>query len=454
MSLPNLIFDFPKIAINHSINWTRLNMVYYSIYLEAFRQSLNKIKENHEQFYNDFVSELDKEFDHQLRKSHFTETLSSYMDSFVDVRAQMRKIGMPVEFFDIMSYEAKKKVLDSAVLMLEKNKYETPSEVVYRRGKIRLLHYLNENKNSIPIMLVYAQINHFDLMDINYEKSVVRNLTSLGLDVYVLDWGYQGREDDHHSLHDYINFLNEATLALKERTGLEKIPIIGYCWGGLLSLIYTTLYKQNVESLVLIAAPVNFNKDNSLITTWVKAVDADRIIDEFGHIDGNMLDYAFMMRNPHRNLVDKYLKLFKSINDLRFMENFFEVERWLYNTPPIPGKMYRQIVNDLYKNNLLVENKLKVGDKIVNLKEVDIPLFVAVSEKDDLVSPESTLAIKDCVSSKDISEIRISGGHVGLIISKSSHEKLWPKITKWILEKNIKKSVKSKKDNEKSILTA
>jgi polyhydroxyalkanoate synthase len=411
------------------------------------------MKKNHEDFYNDFVSELDREFDHQLRKSHFTETLASYMDSFVDVRKQMRKSGMPVEYFDVMSYEAKKNLLNSAVLMLEKNKYATPSEVVYQRGKIRLLHYLNENKNAIPIILVYAQINHFDLMDINYDKSVVRNLTSLGLDVYVLDWGYQGREDDHHSLHDYINFLNEATSALKERTGLEKIPIIGYCWGGLLSLIYTALYKQNIESLVLIAAPVDFSKDNTLITTWVKSVDANKIIDEYGHIDGNMLDYAFMMRNPHRNLVDKYLKVFKSINDIKFMENFFEVERWLYNTPPIPGKMYRQIVNDLYKNNLLVANKLKVGDKTVNLKEVDVPLFVAVSEKDDLVSPESTFAVNECVSSNDISKIRMPGGHVGLIISKSSHERLWPNISKWIVEKNIYQSIKLKKDSEKSILT-
>ena len=86
-------------------------MAYYSIYLEAFRLTFNKIKENHETFYNDFVSELDREFDHQLRKSHFTETLSSYMDSFVDVRALMRKSGMPVEFFDVMSYEAKKMLL-------------------------------------------------------------------------------------------------------------------------------------------------------------------------------------------------------------------------------------------------------------------------------------------------------------------------------------------------------
>lgn len=447
---PNLV----KTLSDYYVNWARLSIDYFSIYLEAFKNTFCTTQENstYKEFYDNLVSKLDIEFTQQLKTDHFTKLLSSYIDSFIDVRECLRSTGIPIESYEILSYETKKNFLNMLVSSVGDSQYVTQSEIVYQRGKIRLLHYLNEN-NGIPVILVYAQINHFDLMDLNYEKSVVRRLGSLGLDVYVLDWGYRGREDDHLSLQDYINYLNEVILSFKEKTGLDKVPVIGYCWGGLVSLTYAALFKQNVQSLVLLATPVDFSKDDGLLATWSKAIDADKIINEFGHMDGNLLDYAFMMRNPHRNFIDKYFKTFTNFADRKFLENFFELERWLHNTPPIPGNIYRQIINDGYKKNSLIENKLKVGEKTVSLREIDIPLFVAVAEKDDLVSPASTLAVNQYISSTDKSQICISGGHVGLCISKVAHEKLWPEIAKWIKDKNGRYSVPTLNDEEKTVIT-
>jgi poly(3-hydroxyalkanoate) synthetase len=39
--------------------------------------------------------------------------------------------------------------------------------------------------------------------------------------------------------------------------------------------------------------------------------------------------------------------------------------------------------------------------KKIDLKQIDVPLLTIVAEKDDLASPESTLAIMDRVSSKE-----------------------------------------------------
>lgn len=204
------------------------------------------------------------------------------------------------------------------------------------------------------------------------------------------------------------------------------------------------------------AAPVDFSKDNTILANWAKAVDTDKIVDEIGHLDGQILDLAFLMRNPPRYAFDKYLKLFEKLDDKKFVENFISVEKWLYDTPIIPGKFFRKIINDCYKNNLLISNKMKIEDdkedidkeglrvgisgrekneRQINLKNISVPLLTIVAEQDDLVSPEATLAINDYVSSKDKRSISIPGGHVGLCISKNAHRKLWPEVAKWILSK-------------------
>jgi polyhydroxyalkanoate synthase len=180
------------------------------------------------------------------------------------------------------------------------------------------------------------------------------------------------------------------------------------------------------------ASPVDSGKDSSLLAECAIAVDADTIIDEYGHMDGQILDLAFVMRNPPRNLYDKYLKIFKNYNDKHFTDSFFAVENWLFNTPPIPGRLYRQIINDIYKKNLLIKELIKVNGRKVTLKNIDLPLLSVVAERDDLVSPSSTLAIGEFISSKENESIKIPGGHVGLCISKTAHEKLWPSIAEWL----------------------
>jgi hypothetical protein len=63
---------------------------------------------------------------------------------------------------------------------------------------------------------------------------------------------------------------------------------------------------------------------------------------------------------------------------------------------------------------------------------VDYQLFIC-QDCDKNSTPESTLAIKDYVSSKDKASLTIAGGHVELCTGKMAHEKLWPEAPKWII---------------------
>ena len=105
-------------------------------------------------------------------------------------------------------------------------------------------------------------------MDISQERSVVKRLLSEGLDVYLLDWGYPGWEDSSLSLTDYVNYVRDAIEDIKDKTGKNKVSILGYCWGGIIALIYSALNNQNVRNLILMAAPVDFSKDNTILANW------------------------------------------------------------------------------------------------------------------------------------------------------------------------------------------
>jgi polyhydroxyalkanoate synthase len=234
---------------------------------------------------------------------------------------------------------------------------------------------------------------------------------------------------------------------IEEKTLAEKVSILGYCWGGIFALIHVALHPEQIRNLVLMAVPIDFSTDDTILSQWSKAIDlVDPIIDEFGHLDGRVLDLGFMMRNPPRYGFDKYLKLFQRAYDWDFVDTFIDVERWLYDTPPIPGVLFSQIIKDCYRANKLQamsdgKNTFQLMDSEGNMKKVDIqknitmPVLSVIAQKDDLVSPASSLAINDYISSKDKAVLENPGGHVALCISDNAHKKLWPEVAKWLLSR-------------------
>jgi polyhydroxyalkanoate synthase len=457
-----------SILINPYLNGFRLLNTYNLIYLRAFEKAIaeerkdvigeattvmdagnkgtlfpNKV----ESTYNRWLNNVDHELEVELKSEHFNSLLSRYVQSLLELRSFFRKVGYPIDYLDWMfDWYVKSSMVFS---LIQKESHLAPFDVIYRKGKARLLHYRKNDqetsstiKKQQPLLIIYAPINTFHILDLNPRRSVVRDLlASNGLDIYLFDWGYPDWSDNHLSLQDYLGYVSDAVKVIKEQTQADKISILGYCWGGTFALVHAALHPEEIRNLVLMAVPVDFSKDDSILARWSKAIDVDSMMDEFGHMDGQVLDLEFLMRNPPRYGFDKYLKFFQRSYDREFVDTFIDVERWLYDTPPIPGALFRQIINNCYRNNLLISGEMEVIDREGRKQKVDIqknitmPVLSVIAQQDDLVSPASSLAINDYISSKDKSILENPGGHVALCISNTAHKKLWPEVAKWLLSR-------------------
>ena len=462
-----------------------LYSAYNSAYLKAFEQAFSvhsralgldatEAADEIPILYDMWLTSLDKQLDEELKSTTFTSLLSYYTDSLVELHSIMRQAGYPMYYFRNLMNSYMESIAKFSSSIQNTNLDQAPYDVVFAKGKSRLLHYYYHDSSNIgneigmdnkysqsgsksslipsasleqqqllrppPVIITYAPINRFQVMDINPYRSVVRALLSSGLDVYLLDWGYPHLEDSSVSLSDYINYLKDAVQIIKDKTGFDKISMLAYCWGGIIGTIYAALNNDNLKSLVLMAVPIDSNKDNTIIARWLKALDVDKVVDEFGSVDGLLLEFAFTMRNPPRYAFDRYVRLYSRLYDKVFVKTFWSFQNWLTDTPLIPGNLFRNIINDCYKNNLLVSNKMQInGDNsnnTIDLRKISVPLLTIVAEHDDLVSPESTLSINSLVSSTEKTSFVYPGDHVGLCISTEAHEKLWPKVSKWILSQS------------------
>jgi polyhydroxyalkanoate synthase len=255
----------------------QLNSIYNSIYFRSFQEAYNTrnggiTTKSAEIFYNEWLRLSDRNLDNELKSSSFTSLLAQYVNVLVELRTILRKAGYPVYYFGWLFDSFVRNIMVFA--SIEKDFDLTSFDTMSVRGKTRLLHYKSIDKHTQgqepahPILMIYAPINRFHIMDISQERSVVKSLLSKGLDVYLLDWGYPDWEDSSLSLTDYVNYVRDAIQDIIDKTDTNKVSILGYCWGGIIALIYSALNNRNVRNLTLMAAPVDFSKDNTVLANW------------------------------------------------------------------------------------------------------------------------------------------------------------------------------------------
>ena len=173
----------------------------------------------------------------------------------------------------------------------------TPKELVWQQDKVSLFHYkpLAEKRIGVPVLLCYGLIGRWTMTDLQDDRSLVRNMLNLGIDLYVVDWGNPSRADRYLKLDDYITFyLDGCVTEIARRADVEKINLLGVCEGGVFTTAYAALFPERVNTLTLTITPIDFHADtvenrvgHGFINIWTRSLDPediDRMIDAHGNL--------------------------------------------------------------------------------------------------------------------------------------------------------------------------
>ncbi|MDX1520528.1 MAG: class III poly(R)-hydroxyalkanoic acid synthase subunit PhaC [Anaerolineae bacterium] len=317
-------------------------------------------------------------------------------------------------------------------------------EVVYEEDKLVLYHYkpLVEKPFPIPVLITYALVNRPYMVDLQEDRSLVRNLLNLGLDIYLMDWGYPGREDRWLTLDDYINgYIDTCVDAIRERHNLDQINMLGICQGGVLSLCYTSLHQEKIKNLVTMVTPVDFFQEEGLLNIWTgctvgsESMDPDLMVEAMGNISGDFMNFGYLLLKPFQLNIQKYLALANIADDEAKLKNFLRMEKWIFDSPDQAGEAWRQFIKDFYQQNKLIKGEVEIGGQPVDLSKIKVPVLNIYAEEDHLVPPASTIALEQVIGSKDYTVQSFPTGHIGMYVSGKVQRALPPLIADWLKER-------------------
>ncbi|MGM0417882.1 MAG: class III poly(R)-hydroxyalkanoic acid synthase subunit PhaC [Thermodesulfobacteriota bacterium] len=333
----------------------------------------------------------------------------------------------------------------------------TPYETVYKEDRIKLKYYeskvSNKKKRKTPLLIVYALINRETMLDLQPGRSVIEKFLDDGIDVYMLEWGYPTFKDKYLTIEDHIEgYIDNIVDFVRNRESTEKINLMGICMGGTFCTIYSSFHPEKVKNLVLTVTPSNFDTNEGLLHVWMKQIDVDKVVDGFGNIPGDIMNFGFLLLNPARLIIDKYKGFLNNIDNKVFLENFVRMEKWIYDSPDFPGETFREFIKKMYQQNLLIKNELTIGGKKVDLSKVTMPVLNIYAQFDHLVPPSAADQLTSVVGSKDTEDLCLETGHIGIYVSSKFQKKFAPKISQWLLERDKpepKKKTTTKSKNSK-----
>ncbi len=317
----------------------------------------------------------------------------------------------------------------------------TPQEVVWTLNKAKLYRYKPtrppQERHPIPLLLVYALINKPFIFDLAPGRSFVEYMVDQGFELYLLDWGAPGPEDQGITFDDYVTeYLSRAVRKVVRMSGADKVSLLGYCLGATLVTVYAGLYPEApIRNLILLTAPLDFSSSpEGSMAMWLEEerLDVDRIVGAFGNVPGELIRTWAKWLKPAENFVGAYVNVWKSLDDEQAVRNWQAINRWVEDVIPFAGSAFRQFVLDYVRANELIKGQHEVHGQRVDLSNIRAPLLNVVAQYDHLVAQSQAESIMDLVSSED-KELRvIPSTHVGIMASGRARYKLWPEVAEWL----------------------
>jgi polyhydroxyalkanoate synthase len=345
---------------------------------------------------------------------------------------------------------AQEKIARGAKLLAELKESDieislTPKDEVWRCDSVVLYRYRPEVERplAVPVLIAYALVGRYQMVDLELERSFVRKLLAQGLDVYVIDWGLPKRYQRWHAMDDYVNgYLDDCVDVVRRKSGASAINLLGICQGGVFSLCYAALHPEKIKNLIVTVTPVDFHADagstergSGYVNRWMRAwreEDVDLMVDAWGNYPGPMVGFAFLLMNPVYNIAKCSSDLVGIVGDEEKLKGFLRMERWIADRPDHPGEVLRQWLRDLYIGNKLVKNELMLGRKRVDLRNITMPVLNIYAHEDVIVPPACSRPLNGRCGTSDYTEIEVPGGHIGTFVGSKAQKILGPAITDWL----------------------
>ncbi|MEC9407767.1 MAG: alpha/beta fold hydrolase [Pseudomonadota bacterium] len=339
---------------------------------------------------------------------------------------------------------------------------QTPYEEIAASGPMRVRYYppLTEatiplsdgtqkavvhTEQTVPIVIVPPLAATSLIFDLLPERSLVRYLRASGFLVYLVDWGSPERRYAHYGIKHYAeDLLGHALKCVRAHAQTRPVSLLGWCMGGLFSLIYAGLsHDRDIQNLITIASPIDY-RQGGIAARITGALDVPAYLirkytsfrlhnvdPAYLQVPGWVNALAFKLTNPVGSLT-AYWDLFAKLADREFLATHTTTSHFLENMEDYPGGIVQDFIVKVGVDNDLSRGRIEVGGRVSQFDRIECSLLVFAGAEDAIVTPQSAQTVLNLVQSPDKEFVIAPGGHAGVVMGNKAQAAVWSVLAQWL----------------------
>ena len=325
----------------------------------------------------------------------------------------------------------------AAISFPPKPEWVTPNTVKLDSDTLRLRDFSDADAgpNEIPVIVDAPYAGHpSTIADYADGQSLVQTLKAAGCKrLYVTEWKSATHDMRDYGIDKYLLELSEAVDTVGGRAHL-----VGLCQGGWLSAMLAARFPGKVCSLVLAGAPIDTHAGEGPVrrlgARTPMAFYRSVVALGRGRMRGAFMLAAWKSMHPDEHYWGKFIDLHDNLRNADYVSRARHFARWYEHTVDLPGRMYLEAVERLFKRNELARGQFIALGKRITLRAITVPVYLLAGDDDDITSKEQVFGAALLLGTpKDriVSELA-PGGHIGLFMSARTLKDHWTRIGQWI----------------------
>jgi polyhydroxyalkanoate synthase len=320
---------------------------------------------------------------------------------------------------------------DESLFEVGKNVATTEGKVVFENAFFQLLEYkpLTAKVYERPMLFVPPCINKFYILDLQPENSLIRYAVAQGHRTFVVSWRNPDESLRNTTWDNYVQDVAiQAIQVVQEIGGVSQINALGFCVGGtILSNALAVLAARGenpVASATLLTTLIDFT-DTGVLDVFIDEAFVKYREGQFaegGLMKGKDMASTFSFLRPNdlvwNYVVGNYLK--------GETPPPFDLLYWNSDSTNLPGPMYAWYLRNTYlENNLIKPGKTTVCGEKVDLRQVDMPLYIYGSREDHIVPIGGAYASTQVFPGKKRFVMGASGHIAGVINPPAANKRCY-----------------------------
>ena len=319
-----------------------------------------------------------------------------------------------------------------------KPRLASPHSVRLRLRTLDLCDYSTAGASGIPTLVNAPYAGHTSMIaDYHDGQSLMQTLRAGGVDaLYLTDWHSATADMKDFDVDQY---LAELLACIDDLGG--RVNLVGLCQGGWMAAMLAARFPDKVASLVLAGSPIDTHAGHGPLVAMVKrspmAFYEDLVASGGGLMLGRYMLAGWKNMHPTEHYVQEHIDLYEHIDDPVWLSKAEAFDRWYENPLDLPGRWYLQVIDQLFKRNLLAHGKFVGLGRRLDLRAVHCPLYLLGGEADDITRPEQVFAAAELMGTEaaQVTRATVPGGHVGLFMGARTLRETWPQIASWLTQR-------------------